>query len=282
MSERLITHSPLGIQFWDAVFNRPVAETIDVSAAPVTNPAREIRAVFTRQGIYMFPELPGLRHYTHPPPTPLAPPTGPPHPFRIKVRDPVGRFLPINFEVDVPVSGYHGLYRPGFHASPSDPSPRFYLFSSPRRQVTFGVAAVRAQLQEATTGRPAPYAYAEVDIDGRRYLGYADHRGTLAILFCYPPFEATTNNSSPPEIVAVEPQWDGTLTIAYRSKSPEQVEKGISLRDLRNQPPAGIISRTGSPAQTSLDIVLPFKQELILQTEGMDPADGPVLLIQPA
>lgn len=50
--ERVSAFTSLGIRFWDAALDRPVAERLSVSARPLQNPAaRAVRAFRTLSGV---------------------------------------------------------------------------------------------------------------------------------------------------------------------------------------------------------------------------------------
>src|SRR5207237_5051284 len=128
-------------------------------------PESVIDAFGTRGGVYAFRDLPGLRvteqgtgdaEFWRNPPRTLV--------YRVRVEDRRGRFQPFTFDLSAPVRGLVTL--PQCVPAGSTPSA-IPLYSAPTRPVPAGLAAVRATLVDASTGRAAPWAVLQVRVRNR-------------------------------------------------------------------------------------------------------------------
>ena len=276
--ERITTYTPLGIRFWDPVFNSQVSEGLEVKTWPASRPDREVNAFLTVSGIYAFQNLPGMRDIEFPPGDEVDLAFVVPRRFVVDVCDNNGRFLPVRFSVWLPILDYTGVYRPGYPSSlPDSAEPRFYLFSAPARSASFGIASVRANVVEAGTVEPAVYAFIEAEVAGEKYYSYTDQRGAFVLLFPYPPVENT--GGSPPGISMNDQSWPLTLRISYQSKSRQEREEIWEFSQIKAQPPA-LTHRTTTETSAELFQTLRYGQELNLITTG--PEARSTLWIQPS
>ena len=269
--ERQTIFTPLGIRFWDPATDSQVAHGLRVRAWPdgATEPVRT--AFRTASGIYAFQGLPGLRALEYPvgngggvssPPVQER--------FVVVVEDEQRRFLPVTLRIDAP---FEGIYPTALASSPpAEALPGFYLFSAPWRAAT-ALAAVRADLVRESTGQPAAYAVLELDVeDSGVWHGIADERGSVAVFFPTPPFQATLGSSPPgPQAPPQAQQWQVAARVLY---SPDHLETpaGANQPDLRTvlTQAGGVLWATaaGAPAAT-LPAALNFGQDLILRTAGL-------------
>lgn len=268
--ERQTIFTPLGIRFWDPATDSQVAHGLRVRAWPdgATEPIRT--AFRTASGIYAFQGLPGLREVEYP-----ADSSGSASPpvvqrFVVAVEDEQRRFLPVTMRVDLP---FYGIYPTALVASPpGEALPGFLLFSAPWRTAT-ALAVVRADLVRESTGAAAAYAVLELDVeDSGTWHGIADERGSVAVFFPIPPFQATPGSSPPgPQAPPQAQQWQVAARVLYEPAHLE-TPAGADAPDLRTilTQAAGAIWATaaGAPA-AALNATLSFGQDLILRTTGL-------------
>jgi hypothetical protein len=272
--ERQTILTPLGIRFWDPATDSQVTHGLRVRAWPdgATGPVRT--AFRTASGIYAFQRLPGLREVEYP----AANGGGQASPpvlerFVVAVEDEQRRFLPVTLRVDAPL---YGIYPTALESSPpggvTPPLPGFYLFSAPWRAAA-ALAIVRADLVRPSTGQPAAHAVLELDVqDSGVWHGIADQRGSVAVLFPIPPFQATLGSSPPgPQAPPQAQQWQVTARVLFE---PDHLETpaGADQPDLRTilTQAAGVLWATaaGAPA-AAIPATLSFGQDLILRTAGL-------------
>jgi hypothetical protein len=195
--------------------------------------------------------------------------------FLVEVRDSTACFLPAAFFVDVP---FRGIFPTDLSQAPNTVAPPgFYLFSAPTRPATPLLALVRAQLSErldATNDRAASYAVMEIDTPaGDTWVGLADERGALALLFPYPTFTSTSSAASSlvPSTAVPQQSWSITLRVRYQP-SALSFPPGSFLPELRSvlaQAPAAIWTQRASPpgqALSALPATLVYGQELVMRT----------------
>jgi hypothetical protein len=280
--EKVSVYTPLGIRFWDVAGDVAVTDSLEVTARAPAQPGLRRVAFRTLSGVYAFRNLPGLRDLeTADPNLPAGAhplPTSPPqsHPFIIEVNDRRGRFLPVTFQVELP---YRGIY-PTQDAGGSPPGPGlpgFFLFSAPSRALGAGLAVVRAQLVERRASgelRPAGHAVLEVLAPGQpKWIGLADERGSVAVVFPYPRFTTSVGPLSPPPspIGPRVQSWDITIRARYLPAGQTKPDSVASLPDLGSiltQPAADLWPSMSGPGQAELNVQLRFGQPLILQTAG--------------
>ena len=268
--ERQTTFTPLGIRFWDPATNSQVSHGLRVRAWPdgATGPVRE--AFRTASGVYAFQGLPGLRTVEYPTHNggSTSPPVG--QRFVVAVEDQQRRFLPVVLRVDAP---FTGIYPTALAASPpGEALPGFYLFSAPWRTAT-ALAVVRADLVRESSGEPA--AFAVLEVDGQEsgvWHGIADERGSVAVFFPIPPFQATLGSSPPgPQAPPQEQQWQVTARVLYEPAHLE-TPAGADVPDLRTvltQAGGVVWAAAGGASAAQLNATLSFGQDLTLRTTGL-------------
>jgi len=286
--EEIDVFTPLGIRFWDPVLDRAIVDGLTVQTWPARGTRRVTPAARTRSNVYTFRWLPGMRPVEHDYPDPAFFDASVPQrrAFVVGVDDAPGRFLPVAFEVDLPLP-YRGIFLAGAeNGSPPAAPPGVHLFSAPTRRMGERLTAVRATLVDAETGQPAAWALARVDAPhGRAFRGMADASGRLAVAFPYPSLEegfagspASFGEGTP----LGERGWDISLSICYEPGRLTPLP-GTSIpeyRSILDQRRGSLWSLPASPSDAPLDALplrLPFGQELVVRTAGL-----PVQLVSPA
>lgn len=200
--ERVATQTLLGVRFWDRLLERPVTDGLYVTAQRIEhdgggNPTRRLgRAVVGQaasSGVIAFFGL-HLGERVSPDPAQQLWETPPaPSIVAVDVTDRQRRYLPMSFEVSVPLGtrgafkGNSALLRP---AVPAGEEPGVYLWSAPARPALDGRAVICAQVVVGAGPQPAPAPYALVEISpagGAVYSGLTDENGTLRLPMPYPP-----------------------------------------------------------------------------------------------
>jgi hypothetical protein len=220
--ERDRTFTPLGIRFWDAALQVPVAEPLTVYAWLRDSPHPPTRAVRSSAGVYAFHGLPGQADAERPARGEEHPErVGPEREYVIAVDDPAGRYLPEAFTVTLPL-GYRGVFMEPFGTpaagSPPEPQGRAYLFPSVGRLAPPGIAAIHATLvDELSVGtdeeRPAAWAVLTATLAGERYTGIADADGRVVVMLPFPTPERLRLGSPPVDTRAAT--WPVTLSAAW-------------------------------------------------------------------
>jgi hypothetical protein len=186
--ERLARVAPLGLRFWDPLTNSAVGPGLSVSAFLPAQPDQAYPAVVNGAGVYVFHHLPALQDLEngagdHAYWRGLTERRA----FRVEVRDPAGRFLPVSFAVPLPNQGLFSPDCAGILAAPLGPSSQVPLFSAPTRQVPAGTAVLRAELHNLADDQPVPWAVVQLTAGALPPLrGMSDADGQVAVLFPYP------------------------------------------------------------------------------------------------
>lgn len=254
--------TPLGLRLWDAATGSAAGEGVIVGYFPASG--RPVPAVRTPSGVHALRGLPGLgaaergagdaAFWYH------SPATGS---YRIDIRDPQGRYLPMGLDVMLPAFGLYvpGSSLPGLHAAVVP------VFSSPARPVPAGFAVVRAQLV-LDPGSPASWARLDVGLpDGTTATGVADGAGRVCVLFPWP---------EPPAGNPADLRSQGwTLWLRAFFGSPAADSGALSpvapadgapeLGDLVQQRPARLIAGDGGELSQA---ELGYGRELVLRTAG--------------
>jgi hypothetical protein len=279
--EKVTVFTTLGIRFWDPAKDTQVRDGLVVTARPEKAAGPIIEAFQTASGIYAFQGLPGLQGVEYPEGrSATGTNTSPTRRYLIGVDDRQGRFSPVLFYVDLPLS-YRGIFLGNLSAaSPPQVSPRgFYLFSAPSRSVCPGQAAIRGTLKVFPGGKPAGYAVLEVEVNrNKKWYGIADERGCVAILFPYPPIK-NSHGISPPggaEVPLDQEQWQLDIRVRYEPavlKFPQGM-KQPDLHSILNQSAGSIWpDRPGSlPSHSAVptwSTALRYGREFILRTGGL-------------
>jgi hypothetical protein len=191
---RIVT--PLGIRFRDIALGEPITHGLVVFVQPRESDSGPIRLSSNPSGVFGFHDMPGLRDLEYPAevePAAGSPPTA--LPFVVMVADPLGRFLPAVFGIEIPAL----VTSPPLSDLDPDPAPMLdaFLFTAPTRPVTAGLAAIRADLFDRDADTPAAHARVRVTLGDRLRIGVADERGRLLVLVPWPLLERLRLGSPP-------------------------------------------------------------------------------------
>jgi hypothetical protein len=277
--EALEVYTPLGIRFWDPVLQRSVVDGLEVKATPPRGLRTPATASRTRSNVWVFRWLPGMRDVEHGLPDPEGADASPPRrrPFVVAVKDPLERFLPVAFEVQLPLP-YAGVFLTGDgEGSPPQPVDGVPLFSAPTRRVDERLTAVRGTLKDADTGAPAAWALVQVAAPhGFVYLGMADAEGRFAVMFPPPPL-AEGFGGSPATLGEGVPigerGWAVSVSVRYQPGHLASLPRTAvpEYRSILEQRAGTLWSMTASAGGAATDVLalhLAFGEELILRTAG--------------
>lgn len=290
--ERDRTFTPLGIRFWDAALDLPVAAALDVYAWRDGAASAPVRAVRSPSGVYAFHRLPGQLRAEKPRGDDERPEVdGPAGEYVIAVDDRAGRFLGAAFRVTLPL-GYRGEFLSGGPASPPASGGRAYLFPSPARPVPPGLAAVRAELVDRDTGAPAAWAVLEATLAGETATAIADEAGRAVLMLPWPTPDLLRHPSPP--VDAGTATWTITLSVRWepgalrypfpaRDDLPDAWTARPSLKSiLEAQGPAEVWTDEEDPSVESWTETLVHGQELVLRTRLADGGHAPTVRISGA
>ncbi|MFS8979343.1 hypothetical protein PO002_33500 [Cupriavidus necator] len=286
-------HAAIGVRFWDVARGTARLDGLQVEVYARSNPRMRKPMTPNLSGVYVGHAVPGLHDFEFSdtdPPALWAQAEAALHACRIEVRDPRGRFLPLAFDVALPVPGLltwsapwfsppHPIVLPGTPGSPPQLMlERIPLFSAVSRGLPDALAVVYAQMRDTASGRPAAWAFLGVTIDGeRRGIGLADQDGRVAAMFPYPepPRRAL---ASPPEARG-DFSWPVDLEVFWSSASPPAPVPEIpELAQLLAQfgAPGQVDDLMASPAASRR---LDYRVPLTARTLGAAPADAPWLSV---
>lgn len=290
--------APLGLRFVDDTTGLPVGSGLTVEAYPPGHPELRRRSRETRSGLHGFPELAGLRTQESGAGDSAYWASVPQSAFVVEVIDGERRYLPARFTALAPSRGVAGLACASFSFSVTGQAA-VPLFSRPSREVPKTTAAVRAELWDAASGRPAAWALVEVSFDGAAPArGLADEAGRVAVFLSLPAPLGFVDDPEASRSVPVsgppllDQQWPCTVR-AFRAPpplSPPQPDLALDplhrlgalavpdLCALLAQPAARLFPLPATPvAQIASSIR--FGRDLTLRTAG-DPR-GRLLLTSP-
>jgi hypothetical protein len=187
----------------------------------------------------------------------------------VGARDLLGRFLPVQVRVELPVKG---LAQPT--CAPQLPPGRRHgvpLFSAPTRSVPATAAIVRADLYDRSAKRPASWAVVDATLDGRPVArGMADDQGHLLLLFAYPEPQSSWSSppaaspASPPRLPLSEQSWAIDIMARY--------ERGLATREVPDlgealtQSSADLLADAGSPSANLTQLTLQYGATTVLRT----------------
>jgi hypothetical protein len=284
IAETVTRTALLGVRFWDRVTGRAIADGLEL-----VETRSGLHARSGPSGVFSFHDLPGLRASSFgagDAPFWASPPVHTRFTFRL--RDGARRFLPFRItDIDLPARGLFAEDCGPASALAGSPPDSVVgavpLFSAPSRIVPGGIAAIRADLEDATTGQPAAWAVLEASAAGAPvYRGIADERGRVVVFLPYP--EVPWHGSSPPP--GSQPlssqTWQVTLTVRYSPAGasppfpdPAQGEPPDLCAVLTQS--EGMMLGSASPDTQLGQQTLSFGRELVLRTPGRT-----VLLVHPA
>jgi hypothetical protein len=287
--ERDRTFTPLGIRFWDAALDLPIAETLVVFAWLRGASYPPVRAVRSPGGVYAFHHLPGQAAAEKPAADEDHPESlGTPREYAIAVDDPSGRYQPAAFSVTLPL-GYRGVFPAAPAASPPGAAGKAYLFHTAARPAPPGLAAIRADLVDDATLEPAAWAVLTAAVAGETRSAIADARGRVLVLIPFPTPERMRQGSPP-----VDPQaasWPITLSVRWEPAAlrfpfpargeldPAWAERPSLKSILDEQAPARIRTHQGDPLATEWTTTLVHGRELVLRTVLAGGADAATVRI---
>lgn len=285
--ETLTVVTPFGLRFWDVVMNRPVTEGLTVVMWPVERPEEVKRSSLTRSGFYTFRWLSGMRPVEHDYVDPEFFDASLPgrRRFAVHVRDRRQRFLPVAFEVALPLP-YRGVYMSDLVGSlPEQSPPGVHLFSTPVRPLGASLTAVRGTLLDVDSGTPAAWARVHVSAaHGQEYHGVADEAGRFAVVFPFPSLEQGFGGS-PAAFGSGTPigdrQWDLTLSVSYEPSRLQSVN-GTPLPEYHSvleQGPGTVWTlspASGGVPQSERAVTLSFHHPAVLHS-----VDEPVQYVSP-
>jgi hypothetical protein len=293
--ERLQRHALLGLRFWDLAAASSSIDGLEVDVFPRARPRARTRARVNPSGVYFAQGVAGLRELEFADLEPAELWSVAARPYRVEVRDPYGRYLPIAFDADLPARGLftwrapwysppRAVSLPGEAGSPPQLLiEKIPLFPAAQRPVPEPLAVAYAQLRESGADRPAAWALLTASIDGEvRGLGLADKEGRVAVMFPYPEPPRMTL-SSPPEARS-DFHWQVQLQAYYRTASPPEAppeipDLGVVLSQL-DLPPPEPLSSTLSPALPLPALPLEYRVALTART-GTTPGGASSFLFVP-
>lgn len=294
--ERVQRHAPLGLRFWDTAAATSSIDGLEVDVFPRTRPQARTRAFVNRSGVYVALGVVGLRDFEFNDVEPAELWSAATRSYRVEVRDPRGRFLPIAFDADLPMRGLctwrapwfsppRAISLPGEAGSPPQLMiERIPLFSTPQRPVPEPLAVVYAQLRESGADRAAAWVLLTASIDGDvRGLGLADREGRIAVMFPYaePP---RSTLSSPPS-ARNDFRWQVGLEAYYNIGSPQVAAPEIpdlgfvlSQLDARRE----LLGSTLSPTLPLPALPLEYRVPLSARTEATPAGPSSFLFVSTA
>lgn len=280
--------TPLGLALHDLATDVRVVEGLRVDARPLEG-GRVTTAFQTRSGVYAFRGLHGMRRIELPPSDSLempSPPNG--TEFLISVTDTRARFVAMVLRVSVPTAGLvtQGMLMQAdashsgrVESPPADDLP-VYLFSSSSRVLPAHLGAVRGQLVDAASGKPAAHGRLDVVVnpglvDSRRAIGIADSTGAVVVPMPYPRFGPVDDRSSPPTggVPPAGQTWPVEIRAFYE---PDVLDHRPRLpAPALNGGRGGVLAQaqavvwpTAHEADMTLRADLQFGSDLIVRTAG--------------
>jgi hypothetical protein len=262
--ERVQLTVPFGIRFRDTASGLFVSDGLNITVVPRSNREKRIDTIVNRVGIFVVNHLPRFREFESragdsdvwfPPPATEK--------FDVEIRDLEHRFQRFRLTVDLPSEGLYRWISP-LSPSPPVPSRSVPLYSSASRQTPNGMAAIRADLWDATNDVVASWAIAEAYLNGKLLArGIAGADGRLALIFPYPspqPFPVSSPIGSPVDSPL------GDRVVARGLPLVEQVWQ-VQLRFLYS-PASSVPSPPSPPAQLAREEELPDLVEMLKQQEA--------------
>jgi len=293
-------NAAIGVRFWDVATASSVIDGLVVEVFPRSNPRARKRALPNGSCIYVAHSVSGLKDFEFDATDSIEElwanaVTSPLAGYRIEVRDPFGRFLPLAFDANLPVRGLLSVLAPGLSPPlpivwPGDTgSPplllaeQIPLFPVASRPVPHPLAVVYAQLRELGSSRIPAWSLLGVSIDGvMRGLGLADRQGRVAVMFPYPE-PPRIPLASPPEARS-DFRWTVKLSAFCATGSPALAPEAPEIPDL-----ADVLAQLATPCEVIDSVLSPaaswrldYRVPLTARTEGVSPADASYLMLSTA
>lgn len=235
---------PVALMFRDASDLSQVTDGITVTVHDAKLPGTRRSLHTVPSGWWTAPRLPGFAGW----------PADRDRSFVVEVTDPLGRYLPTRFGIEIGKSppaerpGHPGAISPWLDwaglnrartrpirpdAAPDDYQPDYLpLFPTVTRPTAVPRAEIRAQVMVRAadaTLRPARFAAMTVQIGTRIVgLGVADASGAIVAAFGYPPYPAQTPSSEPRPAIT----WPATISVYFDDLTDRQPDLGLILKQL--------------------------------------------------
>jgi hypothetical protein len=249
-AETLTIVTPLGLRFHDAGSGRTVGDGLRIT---YTHRGRTRSAISNRAGVWVLPDLPGLREAQAGAGDDAYWAATAPISFELAVVDTRARYLPLTVIAQAPFRGVFVAPCGSPLTHPSD----IPLFPAPTCPVAAGWGAVRAELREPS-GHSAAWSLLEVTLDGDATArGMADARGRTVVPVPYPrPTASTGSPLRGQRRPLARERWPLRVTCRYGRLPADHPPELCRALD---QPPV-----TLDLNQSSLELA--YGRELILRT----------------
>lgn len=278
--ERVTRVAPFGVRFWDPVTGTAVGPGLDVTVRRPGRPAAPRTAVPGPSGVYVVRGLPTTWEWERDAGDDVFWADAPAStPYRVEVRDRTGRFLPLAFDVELPVRGLvtSTCVAPAVAVPlPSPHAPVVPLFSAPGRPVPPGTSVVRAQLAVQGSAGPGSAAWAllagtVLGVETRTVLGLADCNGNAVLMLARPETPDPEPDGAAGDVSLVRlPDQTWPMDLAARlgpADQPVLVDGVPDLCRLLDQPTAGLLADdTTEPSTPLTQTVLRYGRETVLKT----------------
>jgi hypothetical protein len=152
---------------------------------------------------------------------------------------------------------------------PKDRLVEVPLFTAPARAVPAGLAAVRGELWDRASDRPASWAVITASPDGTTYVGMADARGMFTLVVPYAGALPPLVGSPPGGGVDIgELSWPLTLQVYYQPALQRPVDDAEppDVRSILDQAPAEVYDTLALHGPTVVR-ELRFGQDLVIATQ---------------
>ena len=103
--EKLVRHAALGLRFWDVAAGSSAVHGLLVEVVSRSNPNARTVAQPNPSGVYVAHGIPGLRDFEFSAADFATLWSAVTRAYRVEVSDPLGRFLPMGFDADLPMRG---------------------------------------------------------------------------------------------------------------------------------------------------------------------------------
>lgn len=273
--ERVTRPAPFGFRFVDVATGSSVLDGLEVTVTSTRNPARRAMLTVNGKGVWYAPRFPGLADHVLASTTDWSTLA---QPCRVTVADRLGRFLPLDVEIALPVRGI--VDWPGWTALPQAPlapltrtddaSPPVVmrdalpLFSAAGRIAPGPLADVRCQLIRDDTNAPAAWALLTASHGGVvRAIGQADAQGRVVLFFAYPDRPRPSLATSPPAITDF--RWVIELAAYWGALDPAKTPDFAALMAQLTHPRT-LFESTVPPRSPLPSQLLSFGRSLVVRT----------------
>ncbi|UVO51125.1 hypothetical protein M0208_11555 [Sphingomonas sp. SUN019] len=273
--ERVTRPAPFGFRFLDVATGSPVPDGLDVTVTSTRNTARRAALTVNGKSVWYAHRFPGFADHVlteTPDWSALA------QPCRVSVTDRLGRFLPLDVEIALPMRGI--VDWPGWAGLPQallapltrtdDASPpavmrdALPLFSAAGRIAPGPLAEVRCQLLRDDTGAPAAWALLTASHGGIvRAIGQADAQGRVILFFAYPDRPRPSLATSPPAITDF--RWSIELAAYWNALDPAATPDFAALMGQLTHPRT-LFESTVPPRSPLPSQLLSFGRALVVRT----------------